>query len=346
MEAFTAQLHAGNDLTEEQVGLAAAQLLAESTAVEQKASFLEALSAKGETPAEIATFVTEFLKHAVRPPLDIDSLPGPSIDVCGTGGDKLNLYNVSTTSMFILAAGGAVVVKHGNRGITSKCGGADVLEQLGVRIDLTREQFAETIATERVGFMLAPQYHPAFKAVAPVRKLLAEKGVRTIFNLIGPLLNPVQPDYQLVGVFDSALPPVYADILGRLGRKTAWAVHGKTENNQGMDEISTLGTTTISQWDGSRVNMITLNPAELDLQCGATLTELQGHSTSENAKILEAVLSNRATVAQSEIALLNAAAGFVITGLSQNLAAGLEKARDAVSSGAALARLRALQAVQ
>ncbi|MDA0811839.1 MAG: anthranilate phosphoribosyltransferase [Verrucomicrobia bacterium] len=346
MEAFTEQLRAGENLTDEQVGLAATQLLDEAAEIEEKAAFLAALSGKGETPAEIAAFVTEFLKHAVRPPLAMDSLPGPSIDVCGTGGDKLNLFNVSTTSMFILAAGGAVVVKHGNRGITSKCGGADVLEELGVRIDLSPEQFAETVATERVGFMLAPHYHPAFKAVAPVRKLLAEKGIRTIFNLIGPLLNPVQPDYQLVGVFDSALPPIYAEILGRLGRNRAWAVHGKTENDEGMDEISTLGPTTISQWDGSGVSALTLNPQELGLRSGSTLTELQGHSATENAQILEGVLIGSATDAQSDIALLNAAAGFVVTGLSATLEAGLERARDAVTSGAALGRLRALQAIQ
>ena len=206
MEALTNQLKTGQDLAVEHVEQAASQLLDESVAVDQKAAFLESLSSKGETPAEIAAFVTEFLRHAVRPPVNLADLSGPSIDVCGTGGDKLNLFNVSTTSMFILAAGGVVVVKHGNRGITSKCGGADVLEALGIRIDLPPEQFAETVAAEKVGFMLAPQYHPAFKAVVPVRKLLAEKGVRTIFNLIGPLLNPVQPDYQLVGVFDSSLP--------------------------------------------------------------------------------------------------------------------------------------------
>lgn len=346
MKALTEHLSTDQPLTEEQVEEAATQLLDESVDVDEKAAFLESLSSKGETPGEITAFVSSFLKRAVRPPVDIDTLRGPSIDVCGTGGDKLNLFNVSTTSMFILAAGGAVVVKHGNRGITSKCGGADVLEGLGIRIDLSPERFAETVASERVGFMLAPQYHPAFKAVAPVRKLLAEKGVRTIFNLIGPLLNPVQPDYQLVGVFDKTLPPVYADILGRLGRKKAWAVHGRTESGAGMDEISTLGATHISQWNGSEVIESELLPETLGFPENQTVEMLQGHSAKENAEILEAVLSGKASAAQSNIALLNAAAGFAITGLSPSIEKGLERARDAVASGAALNRLRALQAIQ
>ncbi|MGK0189433.1 MAG: anthranilate phosphoribosyltransferase [Verrucomicrobiales bacterium] len=346
MQALTEHLRAGHSLTGAQVEQAATQLLDESADVASKADFLESLSRKGETPAEIAAFVSSFLKHAVRPPVKLDELPGPAIDVCGTGGDKLNLFNVSTTSMFILAAGGAVVVKHGNRGITSKCGGADVLEGLGIRIDLPPEQFAETVARERVGFMLAPQYHPAFKAVAPVRKRLAEKGVRTIFNLIGPLLNPVRPDYQLVGVFDHKLPPIYADILGRLGRKQAWAVHGRTETGDGMDEVSTLGSTHISQWDGSKVVETQLSPSELNLPADSTVSMLQGHSTQENAEILEAVLSGSATDAQRDIALLNAAVGFAICGISNSISAGMEHAREVLRSGAALERLRALQGVQ
>ena len=345
MDELIDHLREGRTLDAEQIDLAATQLLDESIAAPPKAAFLESLSAKGETPGEIAGFVSAFLKHAVRPPIDQAALPGPAIDVCGTGGDKLNLFNVSTTSMFILAAGGAVVVKHGNRGITSKCGGADVLEELGVRIDLPPGQFADTVARERVGFMLAPQYHPAFKAVVPVRKLLAEKGVRTIFNLIGPLLNPVQPDFQLVGVFDSALPPVYAEILGQLGRRSAWAVHGKTEDGRGMDEVSTLGETKICKWDGNRIDEMTLNPNDFKITPGATVADLQGHSASENAGILEAVLSGQERGPKRDIAVLNAAAGFAVSGLASSLAEGWQRAEEGLDSGAALDRLRALQAI-
>lgn len=346
MEALTAHLRSRQPLDPSRVEEAAAQLLDASVAVTAKAAFLEALSSKGETPEEITAFVNAFLQHAVRPPVRVDTLPGPSIDVCGTGGDKLNLFNVSTTSMFILAAGGAVVVKHGNRGITSKCGGADVLEALGIRIDLPAEQFAETVARERVGFMLAPQYHPAFKEVAPVRKLLAEKGVRTIFNLVGPLLNPVQPDFQLVGVFDQALPPVYARILQLLGRKAAWAVHGTTGDGRGMDEISTLAETRVCRWDGACLSEETIDPRGFGFQPDATVAELQGQSAEDNARILQSILDGSETGPKRDIALLNAAAGFVIAGLSPTLAAGVAHAREVLASGAALERLHALQAIQ
>ena len=345
MEALTQHLANGQSLNSSQVSEAATGLLDEALDANQKAAFLKALSAKGETPEEIAAFVNSFLEFAVRPPVEISSLPGPAIDVCGTGGDKLNLFNVSTTAMFVLAAGGTVVVKHGNRGITSKCGGADVLEALNVRIDLPPDQFAETIINERVGFMLAPQYHPAFKAVVPVRKMLAEEGVRTIFNLIGPLLNPVQPDYQLVGVFDEALPPVYADILQRLGRKTAWAVHGKTDDGRGMDEISTLAETHICETNKGSITQSVIDPSALGFPSDVSVTELQSGSAVENAAILEGVLSGAVEGPKREITLLNAAAGFVVTGLCDSLENGLSHAREVLQSGAALDRLRALQAI-
>ncbi len=179
------QMNQGTALERVQVESATALILDESVDAGAKADFLKALAAKGESPGEIAAFVDAFLAHAVDPGVLPDQVTGPMLDVCGTGGDKLDLFNVSTTSIFVLAAGGACVVKHGNRGITSKSGGADVLEALGVRIDLPPDECAETIRRHGVGFMFAPIYHPAFKAVVPVRKQLAAEGVRTIFNILG-----------------------------------------------------------------------------------------------------------------------------------------------------------------
>ena len=227
MLELTELLESGNNLSQSQIAMAAEALLEENDDTATKTEFLKALSAKGETPAEIATFVEAFLKHAVDPGFGPEDCKGPTIDVCGTGGDKLDLFNISTASVFVLAGGGLTVLKHGNRGITSKSGGADVLEELGVPIDLPVHALRECVLEHGAGFLFAPLYHPAFKAVVPVRKVLAEEGIRTVFNLIGPLLNPVRPDYQLVGVFDSAFTSPFAEILGRLGRKRAWAVHGK-----------------------------------------------------------------------------------------------------------------------
>ena len=223
-----------------QITEATRAILDESVSKEAKADFLVALAEKGETPAEITGFVLEFLDRALVPPFDREAVGKPLLDVCGTGGDKLDLFNVSTTSVFLLAAAGIAMVKHGNRGITSKSGGADVLEALGIRIDLPPEDFCRCVESVGAGFLLAPQYHPAFGAIAPVRKILAERGQATIFNRLGPLLNPVQPDFQLIGIFDESAGPAFAEILGRLGRKEAWAVHGKTETGAGMDELSTL----------------------------------------------------------------------------------------------------------
>ena len=218
MDALIHHLENKEELSDREVEVAAQLLLDAGVADAKKERLLEALAVKGETPSEIAGFVDAFLNHAVDPDLGGLDLGGPTLDVCGTGGDKLGLFNVSTTAMFISAAAGAVVVKHGNRGITSKSGGADVLEALGIRIDLPVDGFRRCIEKAGIGFMFAPIYHPAFKAVAGVRAALAKEGVRTIFNLIGPLLNPARPECQLVGICDPDLNSVFAEILQRLGR--------------------------------------------------------------------------------------------------------------------------------
>ncbi len=343
MRDLIQQLQTGTPLDPAQAGTAADALLDESVGPDDKAAFLRALSIKGETPDEIAAFVECFLERAVDPGLAPDSISGPLLDVCGTGGDKLDLFNVSTASIFVLAAGGACVVKHGNRGITSKSGGADVLEALGVRIDLPPDRLAECVRTHRLGFLFAPHYHPAFKAVVPVRKMLAEEGIRTIFNLIGPLLNPARPEYQLIGVFDPTLPEAFARILGKLGRKRAWAVHGSADAGQGMDEISTLGLTRVWVNDGGNLSQLLIDPSSLGFR-PATLEDLRGGDATANATILRAILDGSERGPKRDIVALNAAAGFVITGLSPTLEAGLALAADAIDSGRAAAKLRALSA--
>ncbi|MFN0080347.1 MAG: anthranilate phosphoribosyltransferase [Prosthecobacter sp.] len=342
MEALTTTLQTGTNLTAAQITLAAAQLVDPAVESVAKADFLRALAKKGETPAEIAAFVQEFLKLAVDPKIDRAKLPGPMLDVVGTGGDKLHLFNVSSTAMFILAAGGVCVTKHGNRGITSKAGGADVLEALGIKIDLPVEKVVHGIESIGLGFFFAPLYHPAFKAVAEARKLLAAEGQRSIFNVLGPLLNPGRPDYQLIGVFDPKLTRVFGEILLKLGRKGAWVVHGSAGAGQGMDELSTLGVNDVCQVVDGKLSETRIDPKSLGFG-KAALDELVGGDAAENATILEGVLAGTIKGAKRDIAVLNAAAGFVITGMATDLVAGKALAEELLNRGAAHAKLRAMQ---
>jgi anthranilate phosphoribosyltransferase len=343
MDALICHLSEKQNLTSHQVAVAADILLDSAVPDEKKERLLEALALKGETPDEIAGFVEAFLKQAVDPKLELLDLAGPTLDVCGTGGDQLDLFNVSTTAMFIAAAAGAVVVKHGNRGITSKSGGADVLEALGIRIDLSADEFRKCVEQAGLGFMFAPIYHPAFKAVVSVRKSLASRGVKTIFNLIGPLLNPVRPECQLVGVFSRDLCPAFAEILQRLGRKNAWVVHGTTADGHSVDEISLMGATRIckSGVSGASIDH-EVNPSDFGLNL-AGVAELQGGDSRVNAVILEAILSGRETGPKRDMVLMNAGAAIACAGLAATMSDGIEISREMISSGAAVESMRRLQ---
>jgi len=347
MHDLVSALRARRSLAPDEIAHAAEYLLAEGADANLKSDFLQALTQKGETDAEIAGFVEAFLDRAVDPGLDPSALPGPAIDVCGTGGDRLDLFNVSTTVMFVLAAGGAAVVKHGNRSVTSQCGGADVLEELGVRIDLSPEAFREQLQTVGCGFLFAPHYHPAFKTIAPVRKALGAQGIATIFNLLGPLLNPARPAHQLVGVFSEAALPKYAATLRRLGRFRAWAVHGRAGNDRGMDEISTMGTTAVHGVDSTG----TLEPSAITPEMlqgmgmgRPGLGELRGGSRSENARIVAGILDGTVTGPKRELVEINAAAAFVVAGLAAGLPGGVALAREQLDSGRAFEKLKAMRA--
>lgn len=342
MRELVTHLSKGKHLTPKQIVEAAAFLVDHAPTPETKAAFLKALSTKGETPDEIAGFVNEFLKLAVEPGIDPKKLQGPMLDVVGTGGDKLNLFNISTTAVFILAGGGVSMVKHGNRGITSKSGGADVLEALGVKLDLPPANLARCVHETGVGFVFAPLYHPSFAAVKDARALLAKEGLRSIFNILGPLLNPARPDYQLVGVFDKALTNAFGKILLKLGRKAAWVVHGTAGPEQGMDELSTLGKNEVVQVKDGAVTTFSLDPADLGYDL-PRLEELAGGDATINADILEGILACRIKGPKRDIAVFNAAAGFVITGKAPDIGEGRRLAEDVLERGAAHARLKALQ---
>jgi anthranilate phosphoribosyltransferase len=343
MNALIHHLEQKQELSPREVEVAAELLLDPAAPDAKKERLLEALAIKGETPGEIAGFVEAFLEQAVDPHLGLLELEGPTLDVCGTGGDQLDLFNVSTTSMFVSAAAGAVVVKHGNRGITSKSGGADVLEALGIRIDLPADDFRRCIETAGLGFMFAPMYHPAFKSVVGVRKSLAAKGVKTIFNLIGPLLNPARPQCQLIGVFSRDLCPAFAEILQRLGRESAWAVHGTTGDGRSVDEVSLMGSTRICK-SGSFQDQEDeeVRPRDFGFK-HAEVEELQGGDAKVNAVILEDILAGRETGPKRDMVLMNSGAALACCGLADNMGDGIELAREMIASGAALEKLRLLQ---
>jgi anthranilate phosphoribosyltransferase len=336
------QLGRGQNLTREQAVNAVGFLLDREPELTAKASLLRALRKKGETADEIAFFAEELLRHAIDPQIDKSRLRGPMIDVCGTGGDRMELFNVSTTSMFVLAAGGAVVAKHGNRGITSSCGGADVLEQLGIEIDFAPAVLRECIQRVGLAFIFAPSYHPAFATIGPVRKLLAAEGRSSVFNLLGPVLNPARPDRQLIGIYSKALLSTYAAALKVLGRKTAWVVHGAGVGEQGLDEISTLGPTDIYALADGHIETFSITPEEFGLS-RTTIDQLRGGDRIACAETLVGILEGNIRGAPRDIVVLNAAGGFVVAGLARDLRAGIILALEQLDSGRALEKLRELQ---
>lgn len=342
MNSLIAKLRSGIDLTAGDINFAMSLLLSDATEDITKVDFLIALHRKGESVEEIVAFVKQLTDRAIDPLIDPANLPGPMLDVCGTGGDGLDLFNVSTTIMFVLAAGGVAVVKHGNRAVTSRSGSADVLEALGIPIALPPAKLKECVERFGLCFIFAREYHPAYRAIAEMRKRLARENVRSVFSLIGPLLNPTRPARQLIGVFAPRLTTIFAEALRRLGRERAWVVHGVTERGEGMDDISTSGVTTFAELANKKVTTGLIDPRWLNIPT-APLEELLGGDAAENAGYLEGILSGKIHGPKRDLALVNAAGGFVVAGLCNDMSQGLVRAREAIDSGRALEKLRALQ---
>ncbi len=330
------------ELTAGQIREVATWLLDENVAADEKADFLGALHRRGETPAEVVALAETMLEHAV--PFDVPDDLRPVIDVCGTGGDKLGLFNISTAVMFVAAGAGARLVKHGNRGITSKSGGADVLEALGLPVDLPVERLQDMLGEAGAVFLFAPCFHPAFKAVAPARKLLAERGQPSVFNMLGPLLNPSRPEGQLAGVFNESLVDLYADVLPGLGRERAWVVHGKAGDTGVMDEISTLGPTLIAKVSGEKTTRDTVTPADLGVSA-AELEALRGGDAPANAQLLSELLRGERRGATRDIVAVNAAAALIVAGLTDDWAEARERAEESIDSGAAEQVLKRMRRV-
>src|SRR3981081_3122648 len=283
MKTLIAKMRNGIDLTSGDVNYPMSMLLADSTEDAMKAEFLKALHDKGESVEEIVAFVQQLIDRAIDPLIDPKNLSGPMLDVCGTGGDGLDLFNVSTTIMFVLAAGGVAVVKHGNRSVTSRCGSAAVLEALGVQIALPPARLKECVERHGLCFIFARQYHPAFREIAEMRKRLARENIRTVFNLLGPLLNPARPARQLLGVFSPRLTNVFADVLRRLGRERAWIVYGITDTGEGMDDISTSGVTTFAELSNGKVTSGLIDPRWLNIPAGPLAEPPRGDGADKHA---------------------------------------------------------------
>ncbi len=366
LNTLIAQLAAGHALADDQVTDAVNELVNEAVSANLKAEFLGALARKGETPEEITAFARLLRDKAVVPPLDAATRAGEILDVCGTGGDRLGTFNISTTVAIVCAAAGIVVAKHGNRAITSQAGSADVLEALGVRIDLSPAEAAQSLRDHQFAFLFAPNYHPAFKHIAPARKRCAERGQRTIFNFLGPLLNPVSPTAQLIGVPRPELCEPIARVLQSLGVRRGMVVCGNVgqaarlsptkvekESETGatpgprevgisLDELSTLGDTTVAEFYQERgFSTSLLSPEQFPLQ-PATLADLLGGDRAANAEVVRRILRCEERGPKRDAVLLNAGAALLVAGRARSISEGWELAAQIIDAGQAEAKLKEL----
>ena len=321
-------LVAGRSLTMEEAASVMEEIMEGKVTPAQFGAFVTALRLKGETVDEIAGLAKTMRAKAV--PVTITE---PVVDTCGTGGDGSSTFNISTTAAFVAAGAGLKVAKHGNRAMSSQCGSADVLEALGVRIDLNAEQVQRCLQEVGIGFMFAPVFHPAMKyASAPRREI----GIRTVFNILGPLTNPASAKAQVVGVADSTLVEKLALVLKSLNCHRALVVHGE----DGLDEITITGKTKVCELKDGDINSYSISPEDFGLP-QASLDSLRGGTLDENAALLRRVLSG-ALGPQRDVVLMNAAAALLAGGSVETLKEGAVLAKEAVDGGHALAKLEQL----
>jgi anthranilate phosphoribosyltransferase len=329
LREYIRQAVEGGHLSREQSALAMDAMLEGAAPVAQMAALLVALRMKGETPDEIAGAAQALRSRAARVEVSADRL----IDTCGTGGDSSHTFNISTAAAFVAAGGGARVAKHGNRAVSSKCGSADVLAALGVEVELSPAAVAACIDECGIGFLFAPRHHAAMRHVAPVRK---ELGLRTLFNLLGPLANPAGARRQLLGVYAAQLVPVMARTLAELGCDRAFVVHG----HGGLDEISTSGPTVVCEVRGGAVRQFELTPEDVGV-ARAPLEGLRGGDAQENAASLRGVLRGEPGPRRAAV-VLNAGAALAAAGVCETISEGARLAERSIDSGAALDRLERL----
>jgi len=323
-----ARVVTGGDLSEEEMISVMDEIMSGECTQAQIGSFITGLRMKGETIDEITGAARVMRDKAVR--IDAGTGDGVLVDTCGTGGDSSGTFNVSTTAAFVVAGAGVVVAKHGNRSISSHCGSADVLEALGVDLNLTPDRVSRCIREVGIGFMFAPLMHGAMKHAIGPRK---EIGIRTVFNILGPLTNPAGANVQVMGVFDPALTEKLALVLGRLGARRALVVCGAGN----MDEITVTGETAVADWHDGRVDNYTIKPEDVGLS-RATIGDIKGEESGEAAAAhLRRILAGEPGPCLNMV-LMNAGAALMAAGCVADLAAGVQLARETVQNGGALAK--------
>lgn len=316
----------GENLSIEETKTVMREIMEGNATNAQIAAFTTALRIKGETVDEITACASVMREKAVR-----FNTNGDVLEIVGTGGDEVGTFNISTTSAFVISAGGVPVAKHGNRSVSSKSGAADVLENLGAKITLTHEQSEQVLANCGFAFMFAPGYHASLKYAAPVRK---EIGIRTVFNILGPLTNPAFAPLQLMGVYEDALVRPMAEVLKNLGVKSGMVVCG----DHRLDEATVTGDNLICEIKDGEIKEITLNPEALGFKRVA-LDEIIGGNPEENAQITRDVLSGKTTGAKRDIVILNSALCFYIAGKAAAIEDGVKLAAEVIDSGKASAQL-------
>jgi anthranilate phosphoribosyltransferase len=322
---------AGKSLTSEQAEAAFDIMMSGNATPSQMGGFLMALRVRGETVEEITGAV-----RAMRAKMTRIEAPAGAIDTCGTGGDAAGTWNISTGAAIVVAACGVPVAKHGNRGLSSKSGAADVLGVLGVNIDADMALVKQALWDANICFMMAPRHHSAMRHVGPTR---VELGTRTIFNLMGPLSNPAGAGRQLTGVFDRKWVAPMAEVLGKLGTERAWVVHG----SDGIDELTTTGPSHVAEWKDGKVTTFEVTPEEAGLP-RATAADLKGGDPATNALAVNALLDGHPG-AYRDIVLYNSAAALLVAGKAATLRAGVQMAAEAISRGKARATLDKLVAI-
>ena len=335
---LTHSLTGGRNLAAGEVEHAAAALAATEETDDAKAAFLSALAKKGETPAEVAAFAASFRARAINP--GVEAWAPRAIDIVGTGGDHAGGFNISSLVVLVLASAGVTVMKHGNRGITSKCGSADLLAALGVNLEASPDKIRGALDALGFAFFFAPAYHPTFKHIAPVRKALAARGQRTVFNILGPLINPGRPAHLLLGVFAEAWVEKLAAALDTLGAQTGVAAHGVIAPGRGIDELTTASVNRVRGFGGRRevdgqwrAEDFGLTPARFD--------DLLGGDLAANLAIVDALLAGRGPAGLVDTIVLNAAVAMWIVGQTPGVRDGLAPARDLLLGGAVKKKIAA-----
>lgn len=331
MKEYIKKVENKENLTQSEISEVMQMIMSGKATKEEMAGILLALRVKGPTVDEI-TGAAKIMREFVIP---IKTKHKDILDTCGTGGDKQNTFNISTTTAFVVAGAGGVVAKHGNRSVSSKCGSACVLDALGVNINVEEKYLGECLDEVGIAFLFAQKLHPAMKNVAPVRR---ELGVETIFNILGPLTNPARATHQIMGVYNRDLVEPMAHVMKNLGIKRAVVVHG----SDGLDEITTTGKTFISEYNGDEVVSYDICPGEVGLAT-VRLEALRGGDIAANARILKAVLEGEKGP-KRDVTLLNAAYAFYVLEIAGTIPEGIKLAEESIDSGKALKKLEELKA--